>query len=117
VSPGATPPVVLTVAGTDSGGAAGIAAELAAVADLGGHGACAVTAVTAQDTTGVHDVHRVPVPMVAAQVDAVLADLPVAAVKTGMLGSAGVVSLVADRLGGLDKIGRASCRERVFQEV
>jgi hydroxymethylpyrimidine/phosphomethylpyrimidine kinase len=102
VSPGATPPVVLTVAGTDSGGAAGIAADLAAIADLGGHGACAVTAVTAQDTTGVHDVHRVPVPMVAAQVDAVLADLPVAAVKTGMLGSAGVVSLVADRLGGLD---------------
>jgi hydroxymethylpyrimidine/phosphomethylpyrimidine kinase len=97
-----TPPVVLTVAGTDSGGAAGIAADLATIADLGAHGAVAVTAVTAQDTTGVHAVHRIPAPMVAAQVDSVLADLPVAAVKTGMLGSADVVALVAERLGGLD---------------
>lgn len=92
------PPVVLAVAGTDSGGAAGLAADLATLGHLGAHGACVVTAVTAQDTTAVHAVHRVPTAMVAAQVDAVLEDLPVAAVKTGMLGSPAVVRLVAERL-------------------
>lgn len=95
------PPVVMTVAGSDSGGAAGIAADLTTFADLGAHGACAIAAVTAQDTTGVHAVHRVPVVMVEAQLDAILGDLPVAAAKTGMLGSPGVVGLVAARLGGL----------------
>ncbi|PVG81635.1 bifunctional hydroxymethylpyrimidine kinase/phosphomethylpyrimidine kinase [Nocardioides gansuensis] len=96
-----SPPVVLSVAGTDSGGAAGIAADLATFSHLGCHGACVVTAVTAQDTTRVHAVHRVPLDVVAAQVDAVVADLPVAVVKTGMLGGADVVDLVADRLGHL----------------
>lgn len=93
----ATPAVVLTVAGTDSGGAAGIAADLATISDLGAHGACVVTAVTAQDTTGVRAIHPVPLPMVAAQLDAVFEDLPVAGIKTGMLGAADVVGLVADR--------------------
>lgn len=96
-----SPPVVLTVAGTDSGGAAGIAADLAAIGHLGCHGACVVTAVTAQDTTGVHAVHPVPVDVVDAQIGAVLDDLPVAVVKTGMLGTPAVVALVADRLGHL----------------
>jgi hydroxymethylpyrimidine/phosphomethylpyrimidine kinase len=100
VSSANTPPVVLAIAGTDSGGAAGLAADLTTIADLGAHGACAVTAVTAQDTTGVRAVHPVPAPIVAAQLDAVLDDLPVAGVKTGMLGSAEVVALVAERLGG-----------------
>lgn len=97
-TPTSTPPVVLAVAGTDSGGAAGLAADLATIGHLGCHGACVVTAVTAQDTTGVHAVHPTPVAVVAAQVDAVLGDLPVAVVKTGMLGSPEVVRLVADRL-------------------
>lgn len=96
-----TPPVVLAVAGTDSGGAAGLAADLATIGHLGCHAACAVTAVTAQDTTGVHAIHPVPADVVAHQVDAVLADLPVAAVKTGMLGSPDVVRTVADRLAHL----------------
>jgi hydroxymethylpyrimidine/phosphomethylpyrimidine kinase len=96
-----TPPVVLAVAGTDSGGAAGLAADLATLGHLGCHAACAVTAVTAQDTTGVHAVHAVPVEIVAAQVEAVLGDLPVAVVKTGMLGTPAVVRLAADRLGHL----------------
>jgi hydroxymethylpyrimidine/phosphomethylpyrimidine kinase len=96
-----TPPVVLTVAGTDSGGAAGIAADLAAIGHFGCHGASVVTAVTAQDTTGVHAVHAVPIHVVDAQVSAVLDDLPVAIVKTGMLGTPAVVALVADRLGHL----------------
>jgi hydroxymethylpyrimidine/phosphomethylpyrimidine kinase len=101
MSPGSTPPVVLTIAGTDSGGAAGIAADLTTIADLGAHGACVVAAVTAQDTTGVRAVHRVPPPVVSAQLDAVLEDLPVSGLKTGMLGSAEVVALVAERLAGM----------------
>lgn len=96
-----TPPVVLTIAGTDSGGAAGIAADLATIGHLGCHGACVVTAVTAQNTGGVHAVHRVPIQVVDAQISAVLDDLPVTAVKTGMLGTPAVVALVADRLGHL----------------
>lgn len=96
-----TPPVVLAVAGTDSGGAAGLAADVATIGHLGAHAACVVTAVTAQDTTAVHSVHPVPLGIVAAQLDAVLSDLPVAAVKTGMLGTPAVVRLVAERLGHL----------------
>ncbi|GAB7007918.1 bifunctional hydroxymethylpyrimidine kinase/phosphomethylpyrimidine kinase [Nocardioides sp. AN3] len=90
-----TPPVVLTIAGTDSGGGAGIAADLATFSALGVHGACAVTTVTAQDTTAVHRIHAVPVDVLEAQLDAVLTDLPVAAVKTGLLGSVAAVVLVA----------------------
>lgn len=96
-----TPPVVLAVAGTDSGGAAGLAADLATIGHLGCHAACAVTAVTAQDTTGVHAIHEVPVEAVAQQVEAVLGDLPVSVVKTGMLGTPEVVRLVTERLGHL----------------
>lgn len=98
---GMTPPVALTVAGTDSGGAAGIAADLTTLAAHGVHGACVVTALTAQDTTGVHAVHVPPQAMVEAQLDAVLDDLPVAAAKTGMLGSPETVRLVAERLAHL----------------
>lgn len=96
-----TPSVVLAVAGTDSGGAAGLAADLATIGHLGAHAACVVTAVTAQDTTAVHRVHALPADVVDAQIEAVLGDLPVAAVKTGMLGSAEVVALVAERLAHL----------------
>lgn len=90
-----TPLVALTVAGTDSGGAAGVAADLTTFAALGAHGTCAVTAVTAQDTTGLHRVVALPADQVLAQVDAVFADLPVAVVKAGMLGSAEVAGVVA----------------------
>lgn len=93
-----TPPVVLTIAGTDSGGGAGIAADLATFAALGVHGTCVVTAVTAQDTEGVHAIHPIPIGIVAAQLDVVLGDLRPAVVKTGMLGSAAVVRLVAERV-------------------
>lgn len=95
------PLVALTVAGTDSGGAAGIAADLTTFAALAAHGACAVTAVTAQDTIGVRRVIRLSADDVQAQVDAVLEDLPVAVVKTGMLGSAEVAKVVADLPAGL----------------
>lgn len=92
------PPVVLTIAGSDSGGAAGLAADLTTMAALGVHGAAAVTAVTAQCTLGIHRVHVVPTEVVVAQVRAVLDDLPVAVVKTGMLGTASTARAVVDEL-------------------
>ena len=95
------PPVVLTIAGSDSGGGAGVAADLATFAAHGVHGALVVTAVTAQDTTGVRAVHPVPLDVVAAQLDAVLDDLPPTVVKTGMLGTPEVVRLVAERCAGM----------------
>lgn len=93
--PAGTPPVALAIAGTDSGGGAGIAADLATYAALGVHGASVVTAVTAQDTTGVHALHPVPFDVVAAQLDAVLSDLEPGVVKTGMLATAEAARLVA----------------------
>lgn len=90
-----TPQVALTIAGSDSGGAAGIAADLATFASYGVHGTCAITAVTAQHTGGVDAIHPVPAAVVAAQLGAVLDDLPVAAMKTGMLGSAEIAEVVA----------------------
>jgi hydroxymethylpyrimidine/phosphomethylpyrimidine kinase len=90
-----TPPVALTIAGSDSGGGAGIQADLRAFGQLGAFGASVVTAVTAQNTLAVTDVHVIPAATVAAQLAAVLDDLPVAAVKTGMLATAELVELVA----------------------
>ncbi|MCW2789281.1 MAG: phosphomethylpyrimidine kinase / hydroxymethylpyrimidine kinase [Aeromicrobium sp.] len=95
-----SPPVVLSIAGTDSGGGAGLAADLTTFAALGAHGTCAVTAVTAQDTTGVHAIVSLSAADVQSQVVAVLQDLPVAAAKTGMLGSAEVACVVADLAAG-----------------
>jgi hydroxymethylpyrimidine/phosphomethylpyrimidine kinase len=92
----ATPPVALTIAGSDSGGGAGIQADLVTFAALGTHGASAVTALTAQNTVGVAGVHVPPVDFLRAQLDAVLDDLPVAAVKTGMLATEAVVRVVAE---------------------
>lgn len=91
-----TPPVALTVAGSDSGGGAGIQADLKTFAALGVYGTSALTAVTAQNTVGVQAVHGLPPDVVLAQVRSVLDDLDVRAVKTGMLGTAAVVQVVAD---------------------
>lgn len=91
-----TPAVALTIAGSDSGGGAGIQADLVTFAALGVHGASAVTALTAQNTVGVVGVHVPPVEFLRAQLDAVLEDLPVEAVKTGMLATEEVVLAVAD---------------------
>ena len=90
--------ICLTIAGTDSGGAAGIAADLKTFAAHGCYGTLAVTCVTAQSTLRVAAVHAVPPETVAAQVDAVLDDLGADAVKTGMLFSAGIIEAIADRL-------------------
>jgi len=94
--PTTTPPIALTIAGSDSGGGAGIQADLVTFAALGVHGASVLTALTAQNTRGVDAVHVPPVEFLRAQFDAVLSDLPVAASKTGMLATADNVRLVAD---------------------
>lgn len=96
-----TPPVVLTIAGSDSGGGAGIQADLKTFAALGAYGASVITAITAQNTVGVRAVHAVPAEIVAAQLDAVLEDLPVAAVKVGMVGDSAVAEILAARAGEL----------------
>lgn len=93
-----TVPVALSIAGTDSSGGAGVSADLATFAALGVWGACAVTAVTAQNTRGVQRIEAVAPDMVAAQIAAVTADLRPAAVKTGMLVSAAHVRAVIDAL-------------------
>jgi hydroxymethylpyrimidine/phosphomethylpyrimidine kinase len=89
------PSVALTIAGSDSSAGAGIQADLKTFAALGVYGASAITALTAQNTTGVRGVHAVPVEFVVAQVEAVLDDLSVGAVKTGMLATADIVEAVA----------------------
>lgn len=94
-------PVALTVAGSDSGGGAGIQADLKTFAALGVFGASAVTLVTAQNTRGLRGIAAVDPAMVAAQIAAVLEDMPPAAVKTGALGTAAVIEAVAGALAGL----------------
>lgn len=97
-----TPPRVLIVAGSDSGGGAGIQADIKTVTMLGGFATTAITAITAQNSLGVEAVMRVPADMVLAQIDAVLADLGADAVKIGMIGSVETLAAVALRLEGLD---------------
>lgn len=91
-------PIALTIAGSDSGGGAGIQADLKAMSALGVYGASVVTAITAQNTKAVTAVHAVPVDVVRAQIAAVLDDLAVGAVKIGMLFSPDLIAMVADGL-------------------
>ncbi len=93
--PGATPLRVLTIAGSDSGGGAGIQADMRTMALLGVHACVAVTAVTVQNTLGVKSFHEVPHEMVAGQIEAVVTDIGVQAAKTGMLASRGIIDAVA----------------------
>lgn len=92
-----TPPVAVTIAGSDPCGGAGIQADLKTFAALRVYGASVVTAVTVQHTRAVLDVHRLPAALVGAQLDAVLDDLPVAATKVGMLATAEIAAAVAAR--------------------
>ncbi len=96
--PLARPPRVLIIAGSDSGGGAGIQADIKTVTMLGGFATTAITALTAQNTLGVTAVHPVPTDMVLAQMDAVLSDIGTDAVKIGMIGSAETAHAVAERL-------------------
>jgi hydroxymethylpyrimidine/phosphomethylpyrimidine kinase len=91
-------PIALTIAGSDSGGGAGIQADLKTFAAFGVYGASVVTALTAQNTRGVQAVRDAPSEIVSAQIDAVLDDFAVAAIKIGMLGSAEIAGVVAQKL-------------------
>ncbi len=90
-----SPPSALTIAGSDSGGAAGLQADLRTFLTCGVHGLVAVTAVTVQNTLGVHDRTDIPAGIVAGQIEAVAADMGVNAAKTGMLASAEIIHAVA----------------------
>ena len=89
------PPTAMTIAGSDSGGGAGIQADLKTFAALGVYGTAALTAITAQNTVGVTAVHEAPTDIIAAQIDAVITDIGADAVKTGMLASGAIVAVVA----------------------
>jgi hydroxymethylpyrimidine/phosphomethylpyrimidine kinase len=91
-------PRVLSIAGSDSGGGAGIQADLKTIAALGCYGMTSITALTAQNTMGVRSIHAVPLAMLADQIDAVVEDIGVDAVKIGMLHSADTVRTVAAAL-------------------
>ena len=93
---------VLILAGSDSGGGAGIQADIKAVTMMGGYAATAITAITVQNTLGVHGVHPLPLDLIQAQARAVLDDIGTDAVKTGMLGSVEVVETVAALLDAAD---------------
>ena len=99
---GTTPPRVMTIAGTDSGGGAGVAADLRAMTACGVHGCIAVTAVTVQNSLGVSGVHVLPPEVVAAQIETVATDIGLDAVKTGMLASTAVIEAV---VGACDRVG------------
>jgi hydroxymethylpyrimidine/phosphomethylpyrimidine kinase len=90
--------VALTIAGSDSGGGAGIQADLKTFAALGVHGTSALTAVTAQNTTGVSGILELPTTLIRQQIDAVVDDIGVQAAKTGMLSSAEIIAVVAETI-------------------
>src|SRR3979411_2989741 len=90
-----TPPVALSIAGSDSGAGAGIQADLKTFAAFGVYGVTVITAITAQNTVGVRAVQEVAADVVAAQIDAVAEDFAIASLKTGMLSSAAIIEAVA----------------------
>ncbi len=92
-------PCALTIAGSDSGGGAGVEADLKTFAALQVYGTCVITAVTAQNTQSVYDIHSIPAEIVRKQLEAVLSDIPIKSAKTGMLYSKEVVETVANLMG------------------
>jgi hydroxymethylpyrimidine/phosphomethylpyrimidine kinase len=100
--PGQTPLRVMTIAGTDSGGGAGIQADLRTFAMLGVHGCVAVAAVTVQNSVGVKGFHEIPLDVVTGQIVAVAEDIGIQAAKTGMLASSEIITAVAETWRGLD---------------
>jgi hydroxymethylpyrimidine/phosphomethylpyrimidine kinase len=111
---GRTPLRVLTIAGSDSGGGAGIQADLRTFALLGMHGLVAVTAVTVQNTVGVKGFHELPVDTIAAQIEAVVTDIGLQAAKTGMLASSSIIDVVA---GTWQRLGLAQTMPLVVDPV
>ncbi|WP_318462119.1 bifunctional hydroxymethylpyrimidine kinase/phosphomethylpyrimidine kinase [Photobacterium leiognathi] len=94
----ATTPIVLTIAGSDSGGGAGIQADIKAISATGGYACSVITAITAQNTLGVSAVHPIPLPIIEKQLDAVFSDLNIVAVKVGMLADSDIIELVAAKI-------------------
>ena len=90
---------VLTIAGSDSGGCAGIQADIKSISACGAYAASVITATTAQNTQGVFDIHPIPIPHIEKQLDAVLSDIEFGAIKIGMLHSCEVIDIVAAKLG------------------
>jgi hydroxymethylpyrimidine/phosphomethylpyrimidine kinase len=95
------PPRILSIAGSDSSGGAGIQADIKTITMLGGYAMTAITAITAQNTLGVTAVEALSPELIAAQIDACISDIGVDAVKIGMLGSPAIAAVVADRLEAL----------------
>ncbi|HMQ40318.1 MAG TPA: bifunctional hydroxymethylpyrimidine kinase/phosphomethylpyrimidine kinase [Paracoccus sp. (in: a-proteobacteria)] len=95
-------PNILSIAGSDCSGGAGIQADIKAISANGGYAMSVITALTAQNTQGVRSVHLAPLPMIADQIAAIRDDITIHAVKIGMLGTAGIVRCVAEGLAGLD---------------
>lgn len=93
---------ILIIAGSDSGGGAGVQADIKSVTMLGGYAMSAITAITAQNTLGVQAVHAIPADMVRAQIESVVTDIGVDAIKIGMLGGAATAEAVADAIGGIE---------------
>ncbi|ERM56933.1 phosphomethylpyrimidine kinase [Vibrio mimicus CAIM 1883] len=91
-------PIVLTIAGSDSGGGAGIQADIKAISATGSYACSAITAITAQNTLGVSAVYPLPLEILEQQLDAIFCDIPVLAVKIGMLADAQIIALVAKKL-------------------
>ncbi len=89
---------ILTIAGSDSGGGAGIQADLKAITLLGGYGMSVITALTAQNTVGVQGIHEVPARFVGRQIDSVLSDIGADAIKTGMLANKEIVEIVSKKI-------------------
>ncbi len=103
--PGETPLRVLTIAGSDSGGGAGIQADMRTFALLGIHGLVAVTAVTVQNSMGVKGFHEIPLDVIAGQIESVASDIGLQAAKTGMLASSEIIDTIADAWVDLDLAG------------
>ena len=103
----------MTIAGSDSGGGAGIQADLRTFAMLGVHGLVAVTAVTVQNSVGVKGFHEIPLDVIAGQIEAVASDIGVQAAKTGMLASSAIIDTIADTWAGPGTTGAAGGRPGV----
>jgi hydroxymethylpyrimidine/phosphomethylpyrimidine kinase len=117
-----TRPVVLSIAGSDSGGGAGIQADVKTIEAGGGFGTTAITSVTAQNTTGVHGTHLLPIEEIEGQVHAVRSDFDVSAVKTGMLATSDVIDLVTEQAPDLpnlvvDPVMVAASGDRLLAEA
>ena len=112
-----TVPIAVTIAGSDSGGGAGIQGDLKTFSALGVYGASVITALTAQNTKRVAAIHDVPADFVVAQIDAVFSDLDVGAVKIGMLSQAAAIAAGVDGVAVISALSLAASPEKAAREL